>query len=470
MPADPVHSQPMPTSTNSHGGWATVAASFGFVVVQLDITIVNVALPAMAGSLQADTAGLQWVVDAYTMTFAVFLLTAGALGDRFGARRLYLAGFALFAVASLACGLAPSAGALIVARAVQGAGAALMVPNSLAVLNHATGHDPKLRAAAVGAWTAAGGVALGAGPVIGGALIAAVGWPSIFLVNLPLCLIGAALTASFTPRHESGAGDRRLDLPGQLLVTLAMLGLIGGVIEARPLGMAHPLVIAAFATALVAGAGFILVERRAGNPMIPLGFFADAAFGAAIGFGVAVSLAYYGVLFVLALYLQGVLHYSALAAGLAILPLTATFIVSNLVSGWLIGRFGSRAPMAFGGAIAVIGYLLLTTLGPHASLWQMLPIFVLIPAGMGLGVPAMLTSMLAGVDKTRAGIASGILNAARQGAAAIGVALFGALAATDAVRGLHHSALLSALAVTLAAAGAWAFIGRPRPAPVTANA
>jgi DHA2 family methylenomycin A resistance protein-like MFS transporter len=247
-----------------------------------------------------------------------------------------------------------------------------------------------------------------------------------------------------------------------------MAGLIAGVIEARPLGLAHPLVVAGFAAALVAAAGFVLVERRTRDPMIPLGFFADPAFNAAIGFGVAVSLAYYGVLFVLALYLQGVLGYGALAAGLAILPLTATFIVSNLVSGWLIGRFGSRMPMALGGAIAVVGYLLLTTLGAHAPVWQMLPIFLLIPSGMGLGVPAMTTSILAGVDPARAGIASGILNAARQAAAAIGVALFGALAAGDAVRGLHHAALLGALAIAIAAAASWAFIGRPREAHAAA--
>jgi DHA2 family methylenomycin A resistance protein-like MFS transporter len=445
-------------------GWIIAAASFGFMVVQLDVTIVNVALPAMARDLGGGVAGLQWVVDAYTLAFAVLLLSAGVLGDLFGARRVYLAGFGLFAAASVACGLAPNASALIAARAVQGAAAALMVPNSLVVLNYATGHDDKLRARAVGIWTAASGMSIGVGPVIGGLLLTSFGWRSIFWVNLPICLVGAALTLAFAPATPGRDEEPRLDLAGQGLVILALLGLVGGVIEARPLGLGSPIVVAAAVLFVAAAIGFVAVEHRSRAPMLPLHFFRNTGFDAAVGFGVAVNLSYYGVLFVLALYLQGSHGWSPLEAGLAILPLTLTFIVSNLVSGWLIGHFGSRFPMVIGGLIGAVGYGLLVTLDAKSSFAQMLPIFLLIPFGMGLGVPAMTTAILAGVDRAWSGTASAVLNAARQAAGAMGVAIFGALASNgQAVRGLHASGLVSAALLVIGAGLAWRWVaGRAR--------
>jgi DHA2 family methylenomycin A resistance protein-like MFS transporter len=440
-------------------GWIIAAASFGFMVAQLDVTVVNVALPAMARDLGGGVARLQWVVDAYTLAFAVLLLSAGVLGDLYGARRVYLAGFGLFAAASLACGFAPNAGTLIAARVGQGAAAALMVPNSLSLLNYATGHDDKLRARAVGIWTAASGFSIGVGPVVGGLLLAGFGWRSIFLINLPICLVGAALTLGFAPVAPRREGERRLDLPGQLLAILALLGLVGGVIEARPLGLSSPMVIGAGLVFVAAAIGFVAVEQHTRAPMLPLHFFKAASFDAAVGFGIAVNLSYYGVLFVLALYLQGVHGWSPLQAGLAILPLTLTFIVSNLVSGWLIGRFGSRFPMVIGGLVGAVGYVLLLTLGARSSFVHMLPIFLLIPFGMGLGVPAMTTAILAGVDHAWSGTASAVLNAARQAAGAMGVAIFGALASNgQAVRGLHASGLVSAALLVMGAGLAWRWI------------
>jgi DHA2 family methylenomycin A resistance protein-like MFS transporter len=440
-------------------GWIIAAASFGFMVVQLDVTIVNVALPAMARDLGGGVAGLQWVVDAYRLAFAVLLLSAGVLGDLFGARRVYLAGFGLFAAASAACGLAPNASALIAARAVQGAAAALMVPNSLVVLNYATGHDDKLRARAVGIWTAASGMSIGVGPVIGGLLLTSFGWRSIFWVNLPICLAGAALTLAFAPATPRRDEEPRLDLAGQGLAILALLGLVGGVIEARPLGMGSGIVVGAGLLFVVAAIGFVAVEHRSRAPMLPLHFFRNAGFDAAVGFGVAVNLSYYGVLFVLALYLQGAHGWSPLEAGLAILPLTLTFIVSNLVSGWLIGHFGSRLPMVIGGLIGAVGYGLLVTLTAKSPFLVMLPVFLLIPFGMGLGVPAMTTAILAGVDRAWSGTASAVLNAARQAAGAMGVAIFGALASNgQAVRGLHASGLVSAVLLVIGAGLAWRWV------------
>ena len=450
---------PAPSAASAPARWVIAAASFGFVVVQLDVTIVNVALPSIARSLGAGIAGLQWVVDAYTLSFAVLLLSAGVLGDLFGTRRAYLAGFGVFALASLACGLAPSAAWLVAARVTQGVGAALVVPNSLALLNHATAHDSRARAHAVGLWTAAGGIAIGAGPIAGGLLIASLGWRSIFLVNLPVCAVGAALTVAFAAEPPKPDHRRHMDLPGQGLAILALFGLISAVIEARPLGLGHPLVLGAGLLFLAAGGAFIAVERRSKQPMLPLRFFADAGFNAAIGFGVAVNLAYYGVLFVLALYLQGTRGWTPLQAGLALLPLTATFIFSNVLSGPMIARFGIRPPMIAGGLIGAAGYWMLLTLGPTTPFSAMLPVFFLIPFGMGLGVPAMTTSILAGVDKAFSGTASAVLNAARQAAAAMGVALFGALASGGRiVPGLHDATMVSAALLLTGAGLAWLFI------------
>ncbi|MBS0411303.1 MAG: MFS transporter [Proteobacteria bacterium] len=444
-------------------GWTVAALSFGFVVVQLDVTIVNVALPALGADLGAATAGLQWTVDAYALAFAALLPSAGVLGDRLGPRGVYLAGFALFAAASAACGFAPTAGALAAARAVQGVGAALLVPTSLALLNRASGADVGVRARAVGWWTAAGGVSIALGPVVGGLLLAAFGWRSLFWVNLPLCALGAALTWRFAPTAPGDRRGRGFDVPGQALAAIALATLIAAIIEARPLGPSHPLVWGGLVVALAAAAGFTAVERRAKDPMLPLGFLGRPDFTPATLYGVAMNTAYYGVLFVLSLYLQRVLDYSALKAGLTYLPLTGMFIVSNIVSGRIVARFGPRAPMAAGALVAAAGYGLLFRLGPASGPGDMLLAFTLIPGGMGLGVPAMTTAVLGGAPPREVGVASAVLNTARQAGGAAGVALFGALAAggtAQIVEGLRASVLIAAVMVAGGGLLAWAGISR----------
>jgi DHA2 family methylenomycin A resistance protein-like MFS transporter len=426
-------------------GWTVAAAGFGFALVQLDVTIVNVALPDIAKALGTDVAGLQWVIDAYALTFAAFLLTAGFLGDRLGARKIYLIGFGIFAVASLACGLAANALVLIAARVIQGLGAAAMLPCSLALINHATGHDKALRAKAVGWWTAAGSIAIAAGPIIGGLLIGAASWRSIFLVNMPVVVAGALLTF----RVEETAvktGSNSFDLPGQILGVVALAAITGAVIEAKPLGFASPTVLGLAIAGLIAAIVFIRVEAKSPSPMLPLSLFRNASFSWAVVYGVVVNLTYYGIVFVLSLYLQRVLGYSAIRAGVAYLPLTATFFAANIVSGWWVGKWGSRGPMIVGALIDAIGFALLLLLVANSSYWLMLPAFALMPTGMGLGVPAMTTAVLASVESEVSGIASGVLNAARQAGGAIGVALFGSFAGDGAehvVSGLHMSALTS---------------------------
>jgi MFS transporter, DHA2 family, methylenomycin A resistance protein len=447
------------TQRSFHRGIArvTTATSFGFALVQLDVTIVNVALPHMASDLHAGVAGLQWVVDAYALTFAVLLLSMGYLGDRLGARRVYLGGMAVFALASVLCGCATDTVTLIIGRTLQGLGAAAMMPCSLALLSHATAHEHGLRARAVGWWTAAGSITIAAGPIVGGLLMSVTSWRSIFFVNVPVCLLGAWLTLR-VPETEHKSQHKHFDLPGQCLAILALTGLTMAVIEAQPLGWTHPLVLGCLATVLIAVPLFVLVESRSPAPMLPLNFFKAHGFSMAVTYGIVMNFTYYGIVFLLSLYLQRVHGYSPLRTGLAYLPLTATFFGVNIFSGWLVGKVGARLPMVCGALIDAAGFGLFLLLGASSPYLLMLPAFALLPCGMGLGVPAMTTTVLSAVEKQAAGTASGVLNSARQAAGAMGVAVFGSLAGDRndlVVRGLHVSSLISVLLLLLLGVLAW---------------
>ncbi|HEY9155245.1 MAG TPA: MFS transporter [Opitutaceae bacterium] len=430
------------------------ATGFGFALVQLDVTIVNVALPRMGSELAASVSSLQWVVNAYAVAFSVCLLTAGSIGDRLGAKKIYLAGFALFTLASVGCGFSRDIEFLIFSRAIQGIGAALMLPNSLTLLNHFCIHDSKLRARSVGHWTAVGGFTIAAGPLVGGVLLHLGSWRNIFFVNVPLAIIGVALTLKILEETEKPEHANQTDWAGQFFSILALTALNFAFIEARPLGLAHPWVIGSAAIAIVSVAGFVWSENRASVPMLPLTFFKLPGFSPTVIYGVCVNLAYYGVVFVLSLYLQEQLRYSPLAAGLAYIPLTATFIISNVASGSLTSHRGSRLPMMIGGMVAAIGFGLLTGVGEHTSYAYLLLPFILVPLGVGLGVPAMTTCLLSLVDKRASGVAAGVLNAARQAGGAIGVAVFGAVASAfpkDLSKGVRWDAIAAAfLMITIA--------------------
>lgn len=435
-----------------------IATSFGFVVVQLDVTIVNVALPQIGAALQAGVSGLQWVVDAYTLSFAALLISAGVVGDRFGSRRIFLAGFVIFTVASIGCGLAPNIGLLIASRVIQGAGAALLVPTSLAILNHASENDSALRASLVALWTAAGGVSIAAGPVVGGFLLAAWGWRSIFLVNIGLCGLAILLLLKYVPQDSQTLESRHLDLSGQVLAVVALTGFVGAIIEGGHRNLTHPVVLGGFLLGALAAVIFVRVERRSDSPMLPLQFFSLPGFSPAVVFGILVNLTYYGAIFVLSLYLQQARGYSALKTGIAFLPLTATFIVSNVITGWLTARRGSRFPMILGALIGMAGYALLLRLDQSTSMLSMMAAFLLIPGGMGLAVPAMTTAILSIVPRERSGTASAVLNTARQAGGAIGVAVFGALlghSRDKIIPGVHASGLISTALLLGAAVLAW---------------
>jgi DHA2 family methylenomycin A resistance protein-like MFS transporter len=447
-----------------------MASSFAFIIVQLDVTIVNVALPRMGLELGAQISTLRWVIDAYTLGFASFLLSAGVMGDKFGSKRVFLSGFVLFTLASAACALAPSAMALDLARAMQGVGAALLVPSSLAILNSTYADDKTMLAKAIGWWTAAGGVSIAAGPVIGGMLLSIAGWRSIFWVNVPICVIGFALTYYAVPRSVSKEQSRHFDLPGQLLSVLALIGFIGAVIEVHALGVSSLVVQGGFVLAFIAGGGFLVVERRASAPMLPLTLFHSMRFSGAVLFGVLANFSYYGVIFVLSFYLQKGRGYTVIETGLTFLPLTGTAFFSNIAVGRLSARIGLRALMVGGGLIGCSGYALLGIFGisDHATFFDMLPGLALVPIGMGFAVPAMTTSILSSVEKHQAGTASAVLNTARQVGGATGVAFLGAIVASGpaaaVICGVRSTMMISAALLLAAVAIAfWSKAGGTQP-------
>ncbi|PVM87191.1 MFS transporter [Caulobacter endophyticus] len=430
--------------------WITAAASFGFLVTQLDVTIVNVALDAIGDAFDAPNAQLQWVVDAYVLALAAMLLSAGAIGDRVGPRRAFLAGLVLFGLASAACGFADSPLSLILARVAQGAAGALLIPPSLALIAHAAHGDDRLRAAAVGWWTAAGGVSIAAGPVLGGLLVETLGWRWVFFVNVPLCAIGAVLALLAAPATPARP-KVPFDLPGQALAVAAVTLLVGGLIEGGHRGWGGAPLAALVAGLVLAGA-FVMFERNARHPAMPLSVFRSRPAWSAVVVGSALNFTYYGLIFVLGLYMLRTLHWTPGKAGLAFLPLTATFIVSNLASGSLVGRLGARAVTSGGVLVAACGYALTARLGPESGVLDMLPGFALIPGGMGLAIPALTSGLLANVDRHDAGAASGVLNACRQVGGAAGVAIFGALSGASMATGLRTSAIVATAMLVAAAA------------------
>jgi MFS transporter, DHA2 family, methylenomycin A resistance protein len=432
------------------------AMSLGYGVVQLDVTIVNTALSAIGNSLGGGVSELQWVVSAYTIAFASLILTAGALGDRLGAKRVFMAGFALFTAASLACTLAPNAAILIAARAVQGLGAAILVPNSLALLNHAY-PDEKDRGRAIGMWAAGASLALTAGPLAGGALITLVGWRSIFLVNLPIGLGGFWLTWRFA--SETPVSPRReLDLAGQAAAITALGALAGALIQGGRLGWTNVFVLAGFCAATLCAALFVVQERRVAQPMLPLSLFANRLFAMTSLVGLLVNVAFYGLIFVLSLYFQEINDYSPFQTGLAFLPIMGVVLPVNLIAPRLAERIGAIATIVIGAVITATACLALLFIRQGTPYLAMLAQLMALGGGLGLLVPPLTSTLLGSVDKARSGIAAGVLNSTRQTGSVIGVALFGSLLGPrDAfISGARTALIVSAILLLTAAAAIFA--------------
>lgn len=426
-------------------GFIVGTASLAFVVSQLDVSIVNVALPQISKSFSAGISALQWIVDAYTIAFAVFMLSAGGMSDLLGSKRIFQLGLLIFGVASLGCGISWSTVSLIGFRVLQGMGSAIMIPSSLSIINHNFSHQPHNRARAVALWTAAGGVAMAAGPILGGLLMHISNWRMIFFVNLPICAAG--ILCSFKLVTNGRKPNKGFDLPGQFTWMLALTALIASIIEWHHLGPEHPLIYGGVIFSIIALIIFLRIERKAKAPILPLDLFKKSNFNFLVGLGMLFNGAYYGTIFILSLYLQQVLHYSSISAGLGFLPLTAGFILSNLVSSKVMAKFGTRVPILIGVGIFVTGFIMLLIAKDNTPYWQLFIPFFTIPLGMGLAVPAMTTGILSTVDKTRSGIASAVLNTTRQAAGAIGVAVFGAMTnggASAIVHAISISAIISA--------------------------
>jgi MFS transporter, DHA2 family, methylenomycin A resistance protein len=439
--------------------WLTLAAmSLGYGVVQLDVTIVNVAIASIGAAFGGGVAALQWVVNAYTIAFAALILTAGALGDRIGAKRVFMAGFAIFTFASLACALAPTLTILIAARAVQGLAAAILVPNSLALLNHAYPSDAE-RGQAVAIWAAGASLALTAGPLAGGALITATGWRSIFLVNIPIGVIGLWLTWRNVDETPKSA-QRQLDLAGQAAAIVALGSLAGALIEGGALGWTNGLVLAGFAVALIAAFTFVLIERGCAQPMLPLSLFRNRQFGTAAIIGLLVNIAFYGLIFVFSLYFQQSEEMSVLRTGLAFVPIMAAVFIPNLVAPRIAARIGARWTIAAGALIAAASGIALSGIDHGTSYAVTIVPLMAMGAGLGLLVPPLTSTLLGSVDKSRSGVAAAVLNSMRQTGSVLGVALFGSLVASAGViPGLRLALVL--VAALLAASAAASMIGIP---------
>ena len=430
------------------------ATSISYVVVILDTSIVNVALERIASDLATDITGLQWVVNAYTLTFASLLLTGGTLGDIWGARNIYLAGLAVFTAASALCGIAPDLAVLITARVLQGIGAAMLVPCSLTLINHAF-PDPGKRAAAIGLWAGCGAAAMAAGPLIGGILIHEFGWRSIFFVNVPIGLVGIVLTSQIARDARSSRG-RHVDLAGQLAAILALATTIAVLIERVPLGWSSPLILAGIAIGSVAWAAFLLIEARQPQPMLPLSLFRNPVFAGSAMVSMVSALTFYGLMFLLSLFYQQVQSYTPLQAGLAFLPATALVSAGSIASSRLAQAHGAHRLVCAALVLYALGFLGMLLSTPISPYWLTALPMPAIGLAAGLITPTTTAALMGTIDKGRAGIAAGMLNSARQTGAALGVAIFGTLvAAIHPFETGMHVALSVAAALSLLTALVW---------------
>ena len=428
--------------TQTRPGLVLGATLLGFFMMALDSTALNVAVPEIGRDLGGATAGLQWVMDGYTLMFAALLISAGALADRLGPDRTFAWGLAVFMLASAASGVAPAMWFLIVARLVQGSAAALAMPASLALVRQAYG-DPAARAKAIARWTMGGAVAIVAGPVAGGVLTSAVTWRAIFFLNLPTGIVALfALRAGGARDPLKASVTTPLDLPGQVSAVVGLAALTFGIIEDN-----WPVV----GLGIVAGLAFLLAEQRAPAPMVPLGLLRERVVAICVAVGFVVNAAFYGVVFVLSLFFQRALGLSALDAGLLFLPMSALVSSANFASAKAAARFGPRLPIWTGQLVAALGMLALT-----CTTDRYLLAVLLIPVGVGLGfaIPSMTATLLEALPASKAGLAAGVLNSGRQAGGTVAVAVLGRLVARSFSPGLRDSLLILCLLLAAGAAGA----------------
>lgn len=449
------------------GRWVLLATVLGSALAFIDATVVNIALPRVGAELGADAAGLQWTVNGYTLSLASLILLGGSLSDRFGRRRIFVLGVSGFAAASLLCGLAPSIETLIAARVAQGVGGALLTPGALAILE--TSFRREDRARAIGAWSGLGGIAGALGPFLGGWLVQVASWRLVFLINLPLAALVVAVALRHVPESRNPQAAGRLDVAGAFAAAAGLAGLTYGFTAWPALGATSGTVLASLALGAGGLVAFVLAERRSRHPMLPLEVFRSRAFTAANLVTFAVYAALGGVLFLLVLALQVVAGFGPLAAGIALLPLTALMLLLSARAGALAERIGPRLPMTVGPLVCAAGLVLLSRIGPEASyLRAVLPGVGILGLGLSLTVAPLTATALGSVDERHAGIASGVNNAVARAAGLLAVAVLplaaglGAGNLTDpaTLAPIFRTAMLLCVGLLLAG-GAIAFAGIP---------
>jgi DHA2 family methylenomycin A resistance protein-like MFS transporter len=406
------------------GIWPLITLAVGFVMAMLDVTVVNVGLSSIQHSLGTPLAMLVWIVDGYTLTFAAMLLVGGALADRYGAKNIYLLGLAIFIVASLLCGAAPSGPMLVAARLLQGLGAAFFMPSSLSLLTHIY-EDAKVRARMLGIWSAAVGGAAALGPLVGGVLIHSFGWRSVFLINVPVGLFGLVMANKMIPKVQKHA--RKLTILSHVL-GVVMLGALSYVLIQGPAygWTARPILLAA---AVVAAAIFLLVqhERRGKAPLLPRELFATPQFAAANGIGFLINFGVYGQLFYISLFLQQARGADALLTGIQLLPMMVVIFAGNLLSGRITAHFGPRFPLLLGLGSGALFAGLLTGLTPQTPYWLFALLIAAVNLGISIAIPAMTTAAMQVAGRKHANSAAAALNANRQIGALVGVAIMGGI-------------------------------------------
>jgi EmrB/QacA subfamily drug resistance transporter len=403
------------------GRWVLLATVLGSGLAFVDSTVVNIALPRIGADLGADAAGLQWTINGYALSLASLVLLGGALGDRFGRRRVFLVGVAWFAAASLLCGLSPTVEWLIAARVLQGVGGALLTPGALAILE--ASFHPDDRGRAIGAWSGLGGIAGAIGPFLGGWVVEALDWRYIFLINVPLAAVVLVVGWRHVPESRNPAAAHQLDVVGVLTGAAGLGGLTYGFTAWPAMGLGSPVVLGALAVGVAGLAAFVLVERRSAHPMLPLEVFSSRAFTGANVVTFAVYAALGGVFFLVVLNLQVVAGFTPLAAGLALLPVTLLMLLFSARAGALAQRIGPRIPMTVGPLICAGALLLLSRVGPGAGyLTQLLPAAVVLGLGLSLTVAPLTATALGSLDDRYAGIASGVNNAVARAAGLLAVA------------------------------------------------
>ena len=444
--------------------WTLALVAFALFMIMLDNTVVNVALPAIQSDLNMSVSSLEWVVSGYALTFAVLMLTGGKLADMLGRRLIFVVRLGIFALSSLACGLAGSAALLIGARVIQGVGAALMMPATLSIIS-AT-FPPKLRGTAIGVWAGVSALALAIGPLVGGLITEHISWNWIFYVNVPVGALGIVAALAIIRESKDTSHEQRLDVAGLVSSGVAFLAVTFAVIESNRYGWGSATTLGLFALAVVSLAAFVVVELKQRLPMLDLQLFRNGTFVGANVVAFLVTLAMFGVFFFISLYMQQIRGYSPVRAGATFLPMTILIILIAPLAGRASDRFGSRWLMASGMSLVGVSLLLFARLEAHTSFWGILPGLVVGGSGMALTMTPMTAAAMSAVPVDKAGVGSGMLNTFRQVGGSFGIAIMGAILASrssselrsgatqvDAfISGLHEALYVSAAIAFTAAA------------------